>query len=77
MSLDKNMIYECAAFRNDLIPHCIVRLNNLVAQLGTKGGLISKGIFSFWSHPQEKMPNHYPQLFNLNSAYVKNLRIVT
>ena len=43
------MIYECAAFRNDLIPHCIVRLNNLVAQLGTKGGLISKGIFTLVS----------------------------
>ena len=61
--MDGPYVYECAAFRNDLIPHCIVRLNNLVAQLGTKGGLISEGIFSFWSHPK-KLSNHYPQIFS-------------
>ena len=40
-----------------------MRLNNLVAQLGTKGGLISEGIFSFWSHPK-KLSNHYLQIFS-------------
>ena len=31
-----------------------------------KGGLISEGIFPNRSHPQKDVPNHYPQLFDLN-----------
>ena len=31
-----------------------------------KGGLISEGIFPNSSIPQKDVPNHYPQLFDLN-----------
>ena len=65
------MIYEYAAFRNDLIPHCIVRLNNLVAQLG-KGGLISEGIFTLVASSKERCQITILNFFTLAGFRLKS-----